>query len=109
MCEFCDNAIVQSNVDLDNDLSYTKEGISKFKLLTSNNDLSYKSIGCTDQDHNMLIRSGGGKPTEIIVQQWNDMFQCNEIVGVYKMKYCSECGRKLIENIDNNPTLDWLN
>ena len=79
MCKFCDNAT--NNPELNH-----------------NNDLSYTSIGITAKGCSMFLRAGDYKPTEIVVQKWDDYYQCNEIVARYKMKYCPECGRRLLEN-----------
>lgn len=79
MCKFCDNAT--NNPELNH-----------------NNDLSYIPIGVTDKGYNMFLRAGDYRPTEIVFQKWNEHYQCNEIVAIYKMKYCPECGRRLLEN-----------
>lgn len=69
MCKYCDNTTIDS------------QSIS---------------IGATGKNTKMFIRTGGNRPTRIVVNQWDDYFQCDEIIAVYKMKYCPECGRKLI-------------
>ena len=66
--------------------------------LTSDNDLSYISVGKTTEGYGMHIRSGDGKPTALIVSKWEESLRRNIDVGVYKMKFCPECGRRLIEN-----------
>ena len=66
--------------------------------LTSDNDLSYISVGKADKFYNLFIRSGNNKPTALIVSKWEEKLGHNIDIGFYKMKYCPECGRKLIEN-----------
>ena len=78
-CKYCCNATVKPELD-------------------SDNDLSYFTIGSTVRKHNMYIRSGNNLPTGIIVTEWDDKKQENVDIGTYVMKYCPECGRKLIEN-----------
>lgn len=78
-CEFCDNATTN-------------------RELTFENDLSYRSIGMTDKNYSMLLKTGDNKPTQIIVQKWLEKYQCNTVIAKYTMQYCPECGRKLIEN-----------
>lgn len=68
--------------------------------LTSDNDLSYISVGETTEGYGMHIRSGDGKPTVLIVSKWEESLGRNIDVGIYKMKFCPECGRRLIENVD---------
>lgn len=79
-CKFCCNAVVEPE-------------------LTPDNDLSYHTIGETDNGFNMYFRSGGNRPTVIEVSQWNQQQKQNFDIGVYKMNFCPECGRKLIENV----------
>ena len=79
VCQFCYNC----NVD---------------KELSPNNDLSYCSLGQTLYGFNMCIRSGGNRKTAIIVYRLNEKRKENEMVGIYVMNYCPECGRKLTEN-----------
>ena len=66
--------------------------------LNPDNDLSYIGVGEVGNGFNMFIRSGNGKPTVLLASKWDANLQRNVDVGVYKMKYCPECGRKLIEN-----------
>lgn len=68
--------------------------------LTSDNDLSYISVGETAKGYGLYIRSGDGKPTVLVVSKWKEDIGCNVDIGVYKMNFCPECGRMLIENID---------
>ena len=78
-CNFCNNASVDSS-------------------LTSDNDLSYCRIGVCAEGTDMFIRTGNEKRTSIIVHRWDKKKDKNIIVGIYDMKYCPECGRKLTEN-----------
>lgn len=66
--------------------------------LNHKNDLSYISVGKTDNEHGLHIRSGDNKPTALIITKWDKNINQNIDVGIYEMKYCPECGRKLIEN-----------
>ena len=78
-CNYCCNATVEPE-------------------LNSDNDFSYMSVGKTVGKHLMYIRSGNNLPTAIIVSEWDNKIQRNVDIGTYVMKYCPECGRKLIEN-----------
>lgn len=65
--------------------------------LTSDNDLSYFGIGECVSGYRLMLRSGDGKPTEIIVEAWNEKAGwCT--IGHYQPKYCPNCGRELREN-----------
>jgi hypothetical protein len=46
----------------------------------------------------MFIRSGNGMATSIIITQFDDSKDANVTIGVYDMRFCPECGRKLTEN-----------
>lgn len=70
--------------------------------LTSDNDLSYIGVGKMFDGYSMFIRSGDNKPTALIVSKFDKTVSRNIDIGIYKMKYCPECGRKLIENNQNN-------
>lgn len=78
-CKYCCNASVEPE-------------------LTHDNDLSYLTVGKSLEGTNLYFRSGNGQPTAIVVSQWNQDRNENEDVAIYEMKYCPECGRKLIEN-----------
>lgn len=78
-CKYCNNSSVDPS-------------------LTPDNDLSYCSIGVCDKGTNMFIRTGNTKRTSIVVHRWDKKTDKNIIVGIYDMKYCPECGRKLTEN-----------
>ena len=67
--------------------------------LTSENDLSYIGVGRIADGYGMYIRSSYGKPTVLIISRWEGNLAGNVDIGSYKMKFCPECGRKLIENI----------
>ena len=68
--------------------------------LTSDNDLSYISVDETAKGYGLYIRSGDGKPTILVVSKWKEDIGRNVDIGVYKMNFCPECGRRLIENIN---------
>ena len=78
-CRFC------NNVTVDPSLNYA-------------NDLSYNGIGVCLSGTNMFIRSGNGMATSIIITQFDDSKDANVTIGVYDMRFCPECGRKLTEN-----------
>lgn len=67
--------------------------------LTSDTDFSAMSIENVENGYTMYFCTGYGKPTEITVSKWDEKLGCNIGVGRYVMKFCPECGRKLIENI----------
>lgn len=77
-CDVCFNAAVDSNFDSES--------------------LSYAGVGECNKGFSMWIRSEDNSPTVLIVSKWDSKLQGNVDIGVYKMKYCPECGRKLIEN-----------
>lgn len=64
--------------------------------LTPDNDLSYWSIGKCEKGYRMFIRSGDGKPVEILVEKWNDGAGW-QIIGHYCPQYCPECGLPITE------------
>lgn len=65
--------------------------------LQSDNDLSYMSIGECSRGYRLLFRSGSSRPTEILVEQWNEKAGWHSI-GYYWPRYCPNCGRELKEN-----------
>lgn len=67
--------------------------------LNPDNDLSYIGVGKTIEGYGLHIRSGDGRPTALIISKWNTILKRNVGIGLYKMKFCPECGRKLIENL----------
>lgn len=78
-CKYCCNATVEPK-------------------LTPDNDLSYMSVGATEQEYSMFVRSGSNLPTAIITSRWSEKFNHNVEMGIYVPKFCPECGRRLIEN-----------
>lgn len=78
-CKFCCNATVEPELD-------------------SDNDLSYMGVGKTAENCSMHIRSGNGQSTVLLISQYDKELQENINIGVYRMKYCPECGRRLNEN-----------
>lgn len=79
-CSFCRNAVCDDE-------------------LTSNNDFSYRTIGHADKDKRILLRTGAGRPTEILIEclASSAWYLC----AFYRPKFCPECGRQLIENCNN--------
>ncbi len=71
--------------------------------LTPNNDLSYVSVGKVEKGYGLHIRSGDSKPTALVISKWEESLGRNVDIGVYKMNYCPECGRRLIENVNKRP------
>ncbi|USF25539.1 hypothetical protein N510_000451 [Firmicutes bacterium ASF500] len=65
--------------------------------LNSDNDLSYFGIGECEKGFRMLLRSGDGRQTTILVEKWFDGTGWMTI-GYYQPKYCPNCGRELREN-----------
>lgn len=78
-CRYCFNSVVDGNI-------------------SPYNDLSYCGVGDTEDGYWICIRSGDGLPTAILFSKWDERIKRNIDVGIYEMKYCPECGRKLIEN-----------
>lgn len=68
--------------------------------LTPDNDLSYIGVGKTEKGYGLHIRSGDGKPTVLVVSKWEESLGRNVDIAVYKMNFCPECGRRLIENVN---------
>ncbi len=66
--------------------------------LTSDNDLSFFSIGRCEKSYRLVYRSGDGKPTSILAERWNIRRCCWEEIGFYHPKFCPNCGRRLTEN-----------
>lgn len=66
--------------------------------LTPDNDLSYLSVGSVYKGYSSHIRSGARRPTALLVSKYDESVGRNVDVFIYNMKYCPECGRKLIEN-----------
>lgn len=78
-CCFCNNAVVDPR-------------------LTPDNDLSYCPVGKVADGYGLLFRSGDDRPTALVLEMWDKRLNRNLDIGLYVMKYCPECGRKLIEN-----------
>lgn len=68
--------------------------------LTPENDLSYIGVGESKNGYGLYIRSGNGKPTALVVSKLEENLESNVDIGLYKMKFCPECGRRLVENVD---------
>lgn len=77
-CGMCDNAFV--NPELRND-----------------NDLSYYTLGKCMANMRIMIRSGAGKSTQIIVERY-DSESGWYLAGSYRPRFCPNCGRELVEN-----------
>lgn len=71
------------------------------ELGTPTNILGYVSLGNFFLGYRAMIRSGDGKPVEILIEHWND--QVWEEVGRYRPKFCPNCGRELVENQQFKP------
>lgn len=79
-CHYCDNAMTVPE-------------------LSSDEDLSYKSVGDCVNQVRILFRTGDRKPTVLLFEKWVDGYGWATI-GDYILKFCPECGRKLFENED---------
>lgn len=66
--------------------------------LTSNDDLSYITIGNSLPKKRMMFRTGDGRTTQIITEEFNEESGCWQLVGFYRPNFCPHCGRELIEN-----------
>ena len=66
--------------------------------LTSNDDLSYITIGDSLPKKRMMFRTGDGRTTQIITEEFDEKSGCWQLVGFYRPKFCPNCGRELIEN-----------
>lgn len=65
--------------------------------LTNDNDLSCFTIGkCTDS-YRLMFRSGDGRPTGILFEEWNRDRGWHTL-GFYWPNFCPNCGRRLTEN-----------
>lgn len=79
-CHYCDNAMTVPE-------------------LSSDEDLSYKSVGDCVNQVRILFRTGDRKPTALLFERWRENYGW-ETIGNYIPKFCPECGRKLFENND---------
>ena len=77
-CGMCDNAFVNPELSKDNDLSYVTVGKCMAKM-------------------RMMVRSGDGKSTQIIVERY-DPVSGWYLAGSYRPRFCPNCGRELVEN-----------
>ena len=66
--------------------------------LRPDNDLSYFTLGDSVDGKRMMLRSGAGKPVEIIMEEFDRKSMRWGVVGCYIPKFCPNCGRKLVEN-----------
>ena len=80
-CSFCNNAFVDPE-------------------LNSDNDLSYLSLGEMCNGYSIHMRSGAGRDTVLVISKLDRVLHRFYPIGIYKMKFCPECGRELIENSD---------
>lgn len=65
--------------------------------LTSDNDLSYCGVGECEKSFRLMLRTGNGRPTGILVEHLDEGIGWNTI-GFYWPKFCPNCGRRLTEN-----------
>lgn len=63
--------------------------------LDDSNDFSSHAVGDWSLGYSMMINAGHGEPVNMEYRKWNGTQW--ETVGVYKPKYCPECGRRLNE------------
>ena len=78
-CHMCDNAFVNPELSKDDDLSYV-------------------TVGFCTRGHRMMIRSGAGKTTQIIAEEYDAEMKAWKYLGFYRPNYCPNCGRELVEN-----------
>ena len=64
--------------------------------LTDDNDYSAVSIGDSAKGFRMMLCSGWGRPPRIEFEQWDEKVGWY-LVGIYKPKYCPNCGREITE------------
>lgn len=60
--------------------------------LTDDNDLSYTPLGCHNTS-TLYICSGGGRGVYLIFESTD-----RKSGGIYRPKFCPECGRRITEN-----------
>lgn len=77
-CHMCDNARVNSE-------------------LTDDTDLSFFSVGKSDDGFRIMVGSGDNKPVRIEFDNWSEDRKVWLIKGLYHPNYCPNCGRKLDE------------
>ncbi len=78
-CTYCNNATVDDG-------------------LTSENDLSFISIGHIEKGYTLYFRSGDNRFTGIDISHFFEGREYSNTIGYYVPKYCPECGRYLKEN-----------
>ena len=76
-CQFCCNATVEPEL--------------------TDNDSSRIRVGKAENGYRLDIITGNSEPTALVVSRWEKDLQCYSRIAIYKMKYCPECGKKLIE------------
>lgn len=94
------NDIVKLNVS---DCDYCRNAYTCDELY-HDNDLSYMGCGTTDSHIRMMFRSGGKRPTQLIVEQLcttgiNYQRLEWQLIAALTPKYCPFCGRPLFENM----------
>lgn len=76
----------------------------------SENNRSRISVGRTisslkeyapQNQYNIVIESGVGKPLKIEVTFWTEYDKIGHEIGIYEPKFCPECGRKLVKQQHN--------
>ena len=65
--------------------------------LTSDNDLSYITVGECGDGYRIMFRSGDGRST-VLVFEGRGHDGCWYLLGLYEPKFCPNCGRRLTEN-----------
>ncbi len=65
--------------------------------LTDENDFSSRGIGDCEKGFRLSLNSGYGRPVNIEVEKWYEEDRQWHAIGLYKPKYCPECGRILNE------------
>ena len=64
--------------------------------LTDSNDLSYCTVNYFE-GHRIVIRSGAGRPTAILAEEYSSTYGQWVTVNSYEPKFCPNCGRELDE------------
>ena len=78
-CGMCDNAFVNPELSKDEDLSYV-------------------TVGHFIRGKRMMLRTGSGKTTQIIVEEYDKESKMWQYLGFYRPNFCPNCGRELVEN-----------
>lgn len=58
--------------------------------------------------YNITIESGAGKPLRIEVTFWTEYGRIGHEIGIYEPKFCPECGRKLVEQQHDGKHTDYV-